>query len=279
MLHYLQDRAGDLLLKRIISGRAKRYRAGAPRLAAVPSEHVGVAIASNGLYERAEIDLLLRVIASEALNGTIMLDIGANIGNHVCALAGGFAEAWAFEPNPPVAALLKANILMNGLENVRVCEVGLGAEDAELPFGVAEAGNDGTGSFAKGGDSKTLPVRQGDRFIAAIAAETAADARIGFIKCDVEGFEASVFEGLRETLRRHRPVVMFESGSAELGGAAWGQLQVAGYTRLERIASAGDDTANRWLREVKRMTTGNACHLVPVDAPPERECNLIAYAA
>ena len=278
-MSYLSDRLGDLLLKRLIARRAARYKAISPRLAAVPSEHVGVAIASTGLYERAEIELLIEIIRSRSLAGGIMLDIGANIGNHTCALAGHVSEVWAFEPNPPVAALLKANILLNNLANVSVHEVGLGSADAELPFGVAEEGNDGTGSFAKGGSAKTLPVRNGDAYVGRLLAGKGQGAcRISFIKCDVEGFEASVFEGLQAMLASHKPVVMFESGAAEMGGATWKWLKQAGYTRLERIAHTGDGAASRWTREAARIARGDRCSLVPVEAPPTTECNLIAFA-
>jgi hypothetical protein len=42
------------------------------------------------------------------------------------------------------------------------------------------------------------------------------DARVAFVKIDVEGGELGVLEGARTLLARHRPVVVFEHG---LGGA------------------------------------------------------------
>lgn len=277
MFHAINARAADLILKRIIAGRARRYRAHSPRLAAIPNEHIGVAIASEGLYERAEIELIRRLIAERGLGGTVMLDIGANIGNHSCALAPHVGEIVAFEPNPPIAALLRANILLNDLANVRVAEVGLGSEDAELPFGVSEDGNDGTGSFARGGSRATLPVRRGDEFLAEIDPRIGnGDKRIGFVKCDVEGFEAQVFAGLQATLARHRPVVMFESGSRVLGDAAWHWLRKAGYARLEAVTHAGDGAGGRLIREARRLLGGDLCSTQPIAGAPERECNLIA---
>ncbi len=160
---------------------------------------------------------------------------------------------------------------------MQVHAFGLGAEDAELPFGVSEHGNDGTGSFARGGSSKTLPVRAGDAALAGIAAAGESERRIGFIKCDVEGFEASVFAGLQATLASHRPVVMFESGSARLGGEAWAELRKAGYGRLERLVHPGDGATNRFAREAARLMRGDACSTVKVEAPPEAECNLLAF--
>lgn len=46
-----------------------------------------------------------------------------------------------------------------------------------------------------------------------------ADALIAFVKVDVEGGELGVFRGGIDTLRRNRPVVVFECG---LAAKAWG---------------------------------------------------------
>ncbi|MBX9634038.1 MAG: FkbM family methyltransferase, partial [Magnetospirillum sp.] len=59
-----------------------------------------------------------------------------------------------------------------------------------------------------------LPVMRGDEALAGLA-------RVDVIKIDTEGFEAKVLAGLKETLARHRPVVLFELTppvAASLGG-------------------------------------------------------------
>ncbi len=278
---WLRSRATDLSIKfltRRQHGRlaARRY----PRLAVVPSEHVGLAVTAGGLYEPDEIALVQRIAAASGLQQTVMLDIGANIGNHTCALAPSFARVLAFEPNPPVAALLRANALFNGLSNIAVHEVGLADRDAELSFGIAEAGNDGSGSFADstGGKTpagKTLPVRHGDIYLAAHAPELdPAGLRIGFIKCDVQGFERDVFAGLAQTLATHRPLVMFESENRRDGEASWAVLAKAGYAHLARIRAPGDDQG-KLAREWARFRRGTGCWLEPVTVIPDRHCNLI----
>jgi FkbM family methyltransferase len=276
---WLRARATDLSIKFLTRRQhghlaSRRY----PRLAVVPSEHVGLAVTAGGLYEPDEIALVQRIAAAAGLRNSAMLDIGANIGNHACALAPSFARVLAFEPNPPVAALLRANALINGLSNITVNEVGLADRDAELSFGIAEAGNDGSGSFAESTGEKTLPVRHGDTYLAAHAPDLdPAGLRIGFIKCDVQGFERDVFAGLAGTLSAHRPLVMFESENRRDGEASWAVLAKAGYTHLARIRAPGDDQG-RLAREWSRFRHGTGCWLEPVSTIPDRHCNLIVSA-
>jgi FkbM family methyltransferase len=276
---WVSERLTDLTIKFLIKRQHRRLASRKyPRLAAIAAEHVGLAIAAGGLYEPDEIDLVRRIAASENLSGTVMLDIGANIGNHSCALASSFSEILAFEPNPPVAALLRANALMNGLTTINVHEVGLSNEDAELSFGIAEAGNDGSGSFAEGGNEKTLPVRRGDDYLRKhMPGLTPATRRIGFIKCDVQGFEQAVFDGLSQTLAAHQPLIMFESENREAGEASWAVLTKAGYSHRARIRAPGDDSG-KLAREWARFRRGTQCWLEPVEAIPEKHCNLIVSA-
>jgi FkbM family methyltransferase len=275
----LPFRLTDLAIKALIKNQHARVRAGAPpRLAAVATEHVGIAIASTGLYEADEIDLVRKVLVASNLQDTVMLDIGANIGNHTCALASHVGRVLAFEPNPPTAALLRANALLNDLPQVTVHEVGLAEVDAELPYGIVEEGNDGSGAFGVSPSGKTLPVRNGDAFLARHERRIAdGNQRIGFIKCDVQGFERDVFAGLSNTLRVHQPIIMFESDNHADGMASWKVLQACGYHNLARIRAPGDDLG-KLAREWQRLRQGTACWLEPIDALPPAHCNLLASA-
>ena len=74
----------------------------------------------------------------------------------------------------------------------------------------------GTGSFRGAADAEAglnLPVRQGDAFFAANQLP-----RIDLLKVDVEGFESAVFHGLRERLRRDRPIIVTEISGTDRSG-------------------------------------------------------------
>jgi FkbM family methyltransferase len=272
---YLVRRFHDLAAK-ALAPSARKFLPQYPRFAVVPGDYLGVCVNGNGIYERREIEFLKSLFVKRGLGDSVMLDIGGNIGNHSIALSGSFAQVIAFEPNPAMASLLRTNLLLSNLRNVRVHEVGLGRADAELPFALEEDHNHGSGSFASGVGSMTLPVRRGDDFLARKEAELGSgEKRIGFVKCDVEGFEADVFGGLRETLNRHKPIVFFESNDREAGEAAWAELQAAGYDTLYVMQETGAD--GNWVgQELKRALKGYACWIERTAEVPARRRNLVA---
>jgi FkbM family methyltransferase len=274
---YVHQRVREFIVKDSMR-RAARHRAGFGRFAVIPTEYVGSNVIANGLYERHQLSVLRDVIAAQGISDTVALDIGANIGNHAVVFARWFRDVLAFEPNPSVAALLEANVTLSGASNVKVYRVGLGAADALLPFTPDTEGNDGHGSFAIAGrDTISLPVKKGDDYLAAIDPDLASGKRrIGFIKCDVEGFEPSVFTGLMETLRQHAPIIAFESDNRSAGTASVEVLMRAGYSHLYAIRETGDDSRGRLSREVKRLLGAYRFWLEPVEAVPDFWCNLVA---
>lgn len=272
---YAIRRAYDLLAKKMVPA-SRKHLPPQPRFAVIPTDYLGISIIGNGIYERREIEFLKSLFRTRGLQSSVFLDIGGNIGNHSISFADSFSEVVAFEPNPPIASLFKTNLLLSQTSNVRLHEVGLGQADAELRFSLLEAGNDGSGSFASGRGDVVLPVRHGDRYLAESEPEIAAGAkRIGFVKCDVEGFEADVFAGLRETLARHRPILAFESNHRPAGEQAWAELRAAGYDTLSCLRETGDN-GSRLVQETKRLLLGYSCWLEPVSTVPERRCNLVA---
>jgi FkbM family methyltransferase len=272
---YAIRRAYDLLVKKIVPS-SRKHLPPHPRIAVIPTDYLGISIIGNGIYERREIEFLKTLFRARDLQSSVFLDIGGNIGNHSIALAGSFSEVVAFEPNPPIASLFKTNLLLSQTGNVRLHEVGLAQADAELRFSLLEAGNDGSGSFASGRGDIVLPVRNGDRYLEENEPEIAVGKkRIGFVKCDVEGFEADVFAGLGETLSRHRPILAFESNHKPAGEKAWAELRAAGYDTLSCLRETGD--GGSWLmQEAKRLVLGYSCWLEPVAEVPKRRCNLVA---
>lgn len=202
-------------------------------------DHVGDKIAAQGLYERENLLLLLRLL--ELLRNPVVLDIGANIGNHTLAFATRAAQVHAFEPIDAIHELLRTNVERNGLDNVSVHQVALSDSDGTATIHVNRSGNAGASGFDRreaDAEAQVVQVRQGDTFLKALQL-----GRVDLIKLDVEGHEAQVLRGLMHTLQRHKPLLTMEWNDARtierLGGTAELQFLLEHY-QIWVLGNIGD---------------------------------------
>jgi FkbM family methyltransferase len=172
-----------------------------------PDQAIDHFIAVDGVFERKYLRFLKTLLHPDA----VMVDAGANIGNHAIFLHRHCKAIHCFEPNPLAADRLEENIALNHADNIVVHRVGLGDHDDTLPFAVNKTGNLGMSGFfdvsSRPGDYDMvhLPIRQADNALDELALE-----RLDLLKVDVEGFELALFQGLQRTLKQFRPVVAFE---------------------------------------------------------------------
>ena len=144
--------------------------------------------------------------------GGVAVDVGANLGEWSVPLAkavGANGRVLCCEPNPSVAAALAATLAINNLAQARVIPAALSAADGDGHL-VVHAGDAGLAHLADAG----IPVRL--RSLDSLLAELGSD-RLDLLKIDVEGHEARVLEGAANTLRRLRPVLIFESAHEAAG--------------------------------------------------------------
>lgn len=149
------------------------------------------------------------LLKQELQEGDLFVDVGANEGMITLlgsSLVGDAGKVVSFEPNPVPREILQRSLQRNGITNVELHAAGLGDEDGELQLFVPHV-NTGEGSFtapesASEGQFSVCPVRIGDSVL--------QGRRPKLIKIDVEGFEAHVLRGMRETLERARPIIVME---------------------------------------------------------------------
>lgn len=164
-------------------------------------------------YNRHGRDEMLAALSAACDPDAVIYDIGANIGVYALALA---AEApnrqvFAFEPAPPVADRLRANVRVNDFgDRIDVEPVGLGEEATTRPFYIstytelsAFDREQASRWEANVIDVHNVPVSRLDD---CLDERPVPDA----IKIDVEGAEAAVIRGGHETLTRHRPTLFLE---------------------------------------------------------------------
>lgn len=191
-------------------------------------------IAVDGIFERRYLRFIARILPP----GAVVIDIGANIGNHALYLHRQCSTVHCFEPNPIIVERLRRNVAANNAANVHVHPVGLGSIDATLKFAFNEAGNYGASGFFDPGKTPgfqllELPVRNADAAIRALRL-----GRLDFIKMDVEGFEQKVIDGLGDTIARFQPLVAFEFHGHLAQPGDFDRL-VAGFGPGYRIAEPG----------------------------------------
>ena len=240
-----------------------------------PHETVDRHIAVDGIYERRFLTFAKKVLPP----GAVMLDVGANIGNHALFLKDVCSEIHCFEPNPRAIERLERNIRLNAAKNVHVHGHGLGSSNRQQPFHDNVTGNLGGSRFvgdqplpAEGQTGTRLPIRHADEAISALQLP-----RIDFIKVDVEGFEPEVFDGLRATIATFRPVIAFEHHAKEVDNSVYREIldNMPGYRVFElTFAPIGSGLLARTLWHFSHR---GEPQLTPVEQPDLRSYeNLIA---
>lgn len=182
---------------------------GAITLQVPEGDYIGRQIeASGSFYEMALIEQY------EAMFGhpRMVLDIGANLGNHSVYWGRVLGAAvLAFEPNPEIFPLLERNLAENSIsDRVRAYPLACGALEQRVRIAPTDTNNCGTARVCGVGEGEapgTTRMVVLDHWLAAHP----LSRRIDLVKIDTEGYERSVLEGLREHLRRDQPVVWVET--------------------------------------------------------------------
>lgn len=264
-LRYLFTYGGLTLLARRASRRPQRLFV---QIASNIDRHV----LSEGLFEKGVIELLEHVFETCRCNG-LMLDIGANIGNHTVALAPRFRRVESVEPHPVLFRVLEANVLANKMGHVRCHNVGL-------------AGENTTGTLEESSGNHALSrIRERSKLAPEVFGLTAesfgrsfsvsllsAQEFVGqfadqldnaFIKIDVEGMEEEIIASIAPLLAEHKPIVGFEwftRSQPKLTGLV---ANVKGYElwgiRMHDLGS------NLLWRAIKLLFTGRSYKLERID--------------
>lgn len=175
----------------------------------VPSleEPVAFHLLVNGVYE----PLVAQFLAAHLRAGSILIDVGANVGCFAVPLSrrlrpGG--AVLAVEASPRVFPYLEHNVKANGCDNVWAVHAAAHERDGStVDFYEAPPQKFGMGSLAPQFHAQPVPVPA--RSLDSLAGELGL-ARVDVMKLDVEGLEASVLRGALGLLRAFAPPVVFE---------------------------------------------------------------------
>ncbi len=152
-------------------------------------------------YEPDELAIMAEVIRP----GSMIADIGSNVGNHAVYFEKFLAarEVILFEVNPEALEILRLNQALNDCTrwNTSCLGYALSNKFAAISLVPARADNLG-GTKCREDEAGELRCMPGDSVL--------AGRPVDFIKLDVEGSEMVVLAGLKETIRRWRPTMFIE---------------------------------------------------------------------
>lgn len=146
----------------------------------------------------------LEGVAAYVPPGAVIVDVGANTGNHTVFFACILMAALVIplEPNPQAVTVLTATIAANDLTNVDTSRlgVGVGEQSGQMFVQTGRRGHLGTVRLAP----------QGDLAVQVIPLDALISETVDFIKIDVENMEMAVLSGARQLFGRDRPVALVE---------------------------------------------------------------------
>jgi len=179
------------------------------RMELVLNEYVQSQLYLFGAFEPATVKVLKRLVKS----GDTVLDIGANVGYMSLVLAkcvGKSGKVFSFEPDSKNFALLNRNIALN--PDCYIKPIALAVSDSHQPIRLYHAKFD----FNAGAHSM-LPSEKHLSDFVEIEATTIDEfvtshglKKIDVIKIDIEGAKMKAFNGMTETLRNSRPLIVCE---------------------------------------------------------------------
>ncbi len=150
----------------------------------------------DGIREKKSTEIMQQFIQAD----DIILELGANIGYYVAIESGRLSDKgyiYAVEPGHENIRLLKRNVALNDIKNIETYNIALSDKRGTAKLYTGKACNlhsliNGSGDF----DGKYVEVETDtvDSFL--------KDKKpVSFIRMDIEGYEAVIVEGMRDTLR------------------------------------------------------------------------------
>ena len=182
---------------------------------------------SGQFFEASSLGRLKRLIEP----GARIVDVGANVGNHVVWYAQHLAPAAVLpvEPNPAAIAILEQNIEANGLGPVVDRRgIGCGAGRKAGRFRAVTEDNDNLGA------TRLISDPEGELAVVALD-DLIGTERVDLLKIDAEGMELDVLAGAAGLISRDRPVIWIETLRQNLLPFAQHWCRANGYGLIDSV--------------------------------------------
>ena len=154
--------------------------------------------------------------------GDEIVEVGANVGTETFSfsdLVGNNGTVYAFEPLPANYEVVKNNILLNNITNIKLETIAISDKEGEFSFEVPKAINSGMGKILVAGanarESETIKIKALplDHYINDFK-------RPKLLALDTEGHEPYVLKGATEVINKFRPYIIVEAAEKRLKSSA-----------------------------------------------------------
>jgi len=174
-----------------------------------------------------------QVILDNLKEGDVFLDVGANFGFFsvlAASIVGPAGMVYAVEASPSVLPILASNT--GAFENVRIVASAAGNRTGTTQFFM-------TDDFVNSGVARSPFIDKVETTSVGIDTldnllrrEPTFDGRVSFIKCDVQGDEVAVLEGLAETIEMNAPLQLIaEWAPAWMSNAGFAPAEFPAFIR------------------------------------------------
>lgn len=211
-----------------------------------PEDHIfKILLSTKGFYEQK----LLEATSLFLSPGDVIIDAGANIGNHSIfwALNSG-CKVFAYEPVPGIFDLLIENIVKNKLQrSIFPRRLALGATQGRAEIKSYDPNNIGATALTSNAPQGSIRVTDLDSEL------FCTKDPVRLLKIDVEGFELEVIGGARKIILRDSPIILCECPTESSYKTAAKTLDAYGYLPVERF----NVTATYLFIHVSELLGGN----------------------
>lgn len=168
----------------------------------LPMAHVDMIqqhiLKTNRFYEQWMLEQVRKLLVPNS----VVIDAGANIGNHTLYFARvcGSSAVYAFEPMKYTFSILKRNVEINQASQVRCMNVALGARETMAALTKYSSANMGAATlvFDDRGSYEVTTL------------DSLSIGNVDLVKIDVEGTQLEVIAGAARLLQNQRPMLWIE---------------------------------------------------------------------
>lgn len=160
---------------------------------------------------------LLKMFLPLLKPGDVVLDVGSHVGTLAVPISktvGNTGKVYAFEPQQRMMDLLEKNVIQNNCTNIHLCKLCVGHITREASLNNKFDYGGGTLNYNNNAASRNyggVDMGIGGEKVNMVALDDIEFDRLNLIKIDVEGAEKLVIWGAKETIRKHRPIIIYET--------------------------------------------------------------------